>query len=37
MDDWKSCENMAMDTEESMNDLFVMFEYFLLAKNPERS
>jgi uncharacterized protein with ParB-like and HNH nuclease domain len=37
MDDWKACETMAIDTEESMNDLFVMFEYFLLAKNPERS
>jgi uncharacterized protein with ParB-like and HNH nuclease domain len=37
MDDWKSCETIAIDTEESMNNLFVMFEYFLLAKNPERS
>jgi len=37
MDDWKSCEQIAIDTEESMNNLFVMFEYFLLAKNPERS
>lgn len=37
MDDWKACENIAIDTEESMNNLFVMFEYFLLAKNPERS
>ncbi|MFN4247375.1 MAG: DUF262 domain-containing protein [Flavipsychrobacter sp.] len=37
MDDWKYCENLATDTEESMNDLFVMFEYYLLGKNPERS
>lgn len=37
MDDWKSCESIAIDTEESMNNLFVMFEYYLLAKNPERS
>ncbi|MBK8749741.1 MAG: DUF262 domain-containing protein [Saprospiraceae bacterium] len=37
MDDWKSCENMAIDTEESMNNLFVMYEYYLLSKNPERS
>jgi uncharacterized protein with ParB-like and HNH nuclease domain len=37
MDDWKSCEQIAIDTEESMNDLFVMYEYSLLAKNPERS
>lgn len=37
MDDWKSCEQIAIDTEESMNDLFVLFEYFLLAKNPDKS
>ena len=37
MDDWKSCETIAIDTEENMNNLFVMFEYFLLAKNPEKS
>lgn len=37
MDDWKSCEIIAIDTEESMNNLFVMFEYFLLEKNPEKS
>lgn len=37
MDDWKACETIAIDTEESMNNLFVMFEYYLLAKNPERS
>lgn len=37
MDDWKGCETMAIDTEESMNNLFVMFEYYLLAKNPEKS
>lgn len=37
IDDWKSCESIAIDTEEGMNDLFVMFEYFLLAKNPEKS
>lgn len=37
MDDWKKCETIAIDTEETMNNLFVMFEYYLLAKNPERS
>lgn len=37
MDDWKSCENMAIDTEDSMNNLFVMYEYYLLEKNPEKS
>jgi len=37
MDDWKICENIAIDTFESMNNLFVMYEYSLLGKNPERS
>lgn len=37
MDDWKYCENIALDTEESLNDLFVMYEYYLLGENPQRS
>jgi len=37
MDDWKFCENIAIDTEENMNDLFVLYEYSLLGKNPEKS
>jgi uncharacterized protein with ParB-like and HNH nuclease domain len=37
LDDWKSCETMAIDTEESMNNLFVMFEYYLLEGNPSKS
>lgn len=37
MDDWKICENIAIDTYENMNNLFVMYEYSLLAKNPEKS
>lgn len=37
MDDWKYCETIAQDTYETMNNLFVMYEYFLLAKNPEKS
>lgn len=37
MDDWKSCENIAIETEENMNNLFVMYEYNLLGKNPEKS
>ena len=37
MDDWKFCEQIAIDTEENMNNLFVIYEYFLLGKNPERS
>lgn len=37
MDDWKVCENYSNDTETSLNDLFVMYEYYLLAQNPKRS
>ncbi len=37
MDDWKTCENIASDTDESLNDLFVMYEYYLLAQNPKKS
>ena len=35
MDDWKYCETIAQDTYETMNNLFVMYEYFLLAKTPK--
>lgn len=37
MDDWKACENIAVDTYENMNNFFVMYEYSLLARNPEKS
>lgn len=37
MDDWKKCEQIAIDTEESLNDLFVLYEYYLLAENPKKS
>lgn len=37
MDDWKRCENIAIDTNDTMNDLFVMYEYYRLGKNPEKS
>ncbi len=37
MDDWKACENIAIDTNESLNELFVLYEYFLLAENPKKS
>jgi hypothetical protein len=37
IDDWKSCEGLAVDTEENLNNYFVMFEYFNLARNPDRS
>lgn len=37
MDDWKVCENYSNDTETSLNDLFVMYEYYILAQNPKKS
>ncbi|MFC3563562.1 DUF262 domain-containing protein [Pedobacter jamesrossensis] len=37
MDDWKVCENYSNDTETTLNDLFVMYEYYLLAQNPKKS
>lgn len=37
LQDWISCEEIALDVEESMNELFVMYEYFLLAANPKKS
>ena len=37
MDDWKICENYSNDTETTLNDLFVMYEYYLLAQNPKKS
>ncbi len=36
MDDWKSCESIALDTDYPINDLFVMYEYYLIAANPKR-
>ena len=37
MDDWKICETHSNHTETSLNDLFVMYEYYLLGTNPKRS
>ncbi|MDT0685576.1 DUF262 domain-containing protein [Autumnicola psychrophila] len=37
LQDWIKCEDIALDVEESMNELFVMYEYFLLAANPKKS
>ena len=37
IDDWKECENFSNYTETSLNDLFVMYEYYLLAQNPKKS
>jgi len=37
IDDWKFCSNLAIDTEERLNDLFVLYEYYLLGDNPKKS
>lgn len=37
LQDWIACEQIALDVEESMNELFVMYEYFLLGTNPKKS
>lgn len=37
IDDWKACENIALDTNYTVNELFVIYEYYLLADNPRRS
>lgn len=37
LQDWIASENIALDIDESMNELFVMYEYFLLASNPKKS
>lgn len=37
MDDWKICEAHSNHTETSLNDLFVMYEYYVLGTNPKRS
>lgn len=36
MDDWKICETVALDTYYTINDLFVMYEYYLLENNPKK-
>ena len=33
----KACENIAIDTDESLNELFVVYEYYLLGENPKKS
>jgi len=37
LQDWIACEKIALHVEDSMNDLFVMYEYYLLAANPKKS
>ncbi len=36
IDDWKACESAATDTGDSVNDLFVLYEYYRLGENPKR-
>ncbi|RYY01005.1 MAG: DUF262 domain-containing protein [Gammaproteobacteria bacterium] len=35
--DWRATENIVKDSYLSMNDLFVIYEYYLLASNPRKS
>ncbi len=37
LQDWIASEDIALDINESMNELFVMYEYFLLGANPKKS
>lgn len=37
IDDWKACETTALDTNYTVNELFVIYEYYLLSDNPRRS
>ena len=37
MDDWKYCSNIAIDTGERLNELFVLYEYYLKGDNPKKS
>jgi uncharacterized protein with ParB-like and HNH nuclease domain len=35
--DWITIEHIAKDTGENINDLFTIYQYYLLAQNPEKS
>jgi len=37
LQDWIACEQIAIDTEESINSLFTYYEYYLLEANPKKS
>jgi uncharacterized protein with ParB-like and HNH nuclease domain len=37
MADWKDCESNSNNTEIQLNELFIMYEYYLLGQNPKRS
>lgn len=34
---WRKAENILIDTDLSMNDMFIIYEYYLLAQNPKQS
>ena len=37
MSDWQATEQTLKDTDLSQNDLFVLYQYYLLGRNPKRS
>ena len=37
MEDWNDMERSIASSDLSLNDLFIIYEYYLLAKNPEKS
>ncbi len=34
---WRKAENILLDTDLSMNDMFIVYEYYLLGQNPKKS
>lgn len=34
---WRKSENILLDTDLGMNDMFIVYEYYLLAQNPKKS
>ena len=37
MEDWNDMERSIASSDLSLNDLFIIYEYYWLAKNPEKS
>jgi len=35
--DWRATEEIIKNSDLSMNDLFILYEYYLLAQNPKKS
>jgi uncharacterized protein with ParB-like and HNH nuclease domain len=35
--EWRKAENILLDTDLSMNEMFIVYEYYLLAQNPKKS